>query len=234
MDSSKRQARLERRKAQQRQGQLRWLFYIVVGAVALTVLLILAQQLSGPRQVTYTQKEGVFLGDPNAPVTLIEFADFQCSHCLNSYNTTELPLIQQYVETGKIRYQYEMVGFLGPESVASAEAAYCAADQNYFWEYHDIVFAPTNYSSGNVGGYSEDNLIRFAEQVSGLDVNAFRACLASDEQLTAVDEAHNLASSFGVSGTPGFVINGTVLAGEQPLARLQQVIEEALAAVGGN
>lgn len=234
MDSSKRQARLDRRKAQQRQGQVKWLIYIVVGAVALTALLILAQQLSGPRQTTYTQKDGMTLGDPNAPVTLIEFADFQCSHCLNSYNTTEQPLIEQYVETGQIKYQYQIVGFLGSESVASAEAAYCAADQNFFWEYHDIVFAPANYSSGNVGGYSEDNLIRFAEQVNGLNVDTFRACLASDEQLTAVDEAHNLASSLGVTGTPGFVINGQVLSGEQPITRLQQLIEEALTAAGAN
>lgn len=234
MESSKRQARLERRKAQQRQGQVKWLIYIVIGAVALTVLLILAQQLSGPRQATYAQKDGMFLGDPNAPVTLIEFADFQCSHCLNSYNTTEQPLIQQYVETGQIRFQYQIVGFLGPESTASAEAAYCAADQNYFWEYHDIVFAPANYSSGNVGGYSEDNLIRFAEQVNGLDVQAFRTCLDSDAQLATLEEAHNLASSLGVSGTPGFVVGSTVMAGEQTMARFQQVIEEALAAAGAN
>lgn len=234
MQSSKRQARLDRRRSQERQSQLKWLVYIVVAAVVVTGLLILAQQIGGPRSDTYTQKDGLTLGNPDALVTLTEFADFQCSHCLGSYNTTERPIIEQYVETGLIKFTYQPVGLLGSDSVLAAEAAYCAADQNYFWEYHDVVFAPINFSSGNIGGYSEQNLIEFARRVNGLNVDSFSQCLAGDENLPRVNEAASLANSLGVTGTPGFVINGAVLSGEQPLSVLQQAIEDALAATAAN
>ena len=234
MQSSKRQARLDRRRSQERQSQLKWLVYIVVAAVVVVGLLILAQQIGGPRPTTYTQKDGMTLGAPDAPVTIIEFADFQCTFCQSAYNTTEEPLIEQYVDSGKIKYTYQLVAFLGSDSALAAEAGYCAADQNFFWEFHDIVFASINFSSGNTGGYSEDRLINFAGKVNGLNVDSFTQCLAGDENLAAIDEAASLANSFGITGTPGFVINGTVLSGVQPLSVLQQVIEEALAAAGAN
>ncbi|MEX1248031.1 MAG: thioredoxin domain-containing protein [Anaerolineales bacterium] len=234
MESSKRQARLERRRSQQRQSQIKWLGYLVAAAVIITVLLILAQQISGPRVVAYSQKNGVSLGNPEAPVTLVEFADFQCSFCQQSYNQTEASIIGQYVDTGDANYTYQIVGFLGPESVAAAEAAYCAADQNYFWEYHDILFAPLNFSHGNSGGYTEEKLVQFAQQVNGIDMDAFNQCLASDEKLAQISAAESLASSLGISGTPGYVINGAVLPGFQPLEALQRAIEAALAAVSGN
>jgi protein-disulfide isomerase len=232
MDSSKRQARQDRRQAEQRKGQTKLIIYMVIIAVILAVLVIIAQGLSKPTIGTYTQKDGVSLGDPSAPVTMIEFVDFQCAFCLSSYNSVERPIIEQYVETGQLLYVYQPVGFLGPESVASAQAAYCAANQNYFWEYHDVLFAPANFSNGNTGGYSEQNLIAFANEVEGLDVAAFTQCLASGETVAMVEAAHAQASSMGVTGTPGFVINNTVLSGEQPLARLQQTIDEAIAASG--
>ncbi|MCW5876301.1 MAG: DsbA family protein [Anaerolineales bacterium] len=232
--ASNRQERLERRRFKEKQGQFRWLIYMGIGALVLVGLIALSQRFSGPRQVTYTQKNGVELGSPDAPVTMIEFLDFQCPHCLNSYNSVEHDVITQYVDTGKVRLIYQAVGYLGPDSVNSAEAAYCAADQNLFWEFHDVIFAPVNFSNGNTGGYSDDNLVRMAGQVSGMDVDAFRACLSSDEQLQAVQAAHGLATTFGISGTPAFVINGQVLAGAQPFARLQQAFEEALSAAGAN
>lgn len=234
MESSKRQARLDRRRSQQRNSQFKWVGYVVVAAVVMTGLLILAQQISGPRAATYPQKDGLTLGNPNATVTVLEFADFQCSSCLSSYNSTEQPLIQQYVDSGLILFSYQPVAFLGPESELAAEAAYCAADQEFFWEYHDVIFAPVNFSSGNQGGYTEAKLVDFARQVSGIDVDAFSACLASNENLTTLEQTMSLAQELGVSGTPTFVINGRLFVGDQPLSVLQQAIDEALAASGSN
>lgn len=234
MESSKRQARLDRRRSQERQSQLKWLVYIVVAAVVVTGLLILAQQIGGPRSTTYTQKDGMTVGDPDAPVTIVEFADFQCSFCQSAYNTTEVPLLEQYIDSGKAKYTYQLVAFLGQDSMFAAEAGYCAADQNYFWEFHDVVFATSNFSHGNTGGYSEDRLINFARQVNGLNIDSFTQCLASDVNLARIDEAGSQASAFGITGTPGFVINGSVFSGAQPLSVLQQAIEDALAAVGAN
>lgn len=229
MEQSNRQARLERRHAAQRRGQFRWLGYIVIGAIVVTGLLIYSNRASGPQIGDYSQKNGTALGDPEAPVTLIEFADFQCSHCLNAYRATEGPILEQYVDSGQVQYVYRLVGFLGPESTRAAEAGYCAADQNMFWEYHDVVFAATNFSSGNTGGYSDDRLTSFAE-TAGLDVDVFSACLLSGENAGLVAAAEAEAAGYGVTGTPGYVINGAVLSGEQPFAALQAAIEAALAA----
>lgn len=229
MEHSKRQERLERRHAAQRRNQLRWLAYIVIGAVLVTGILIFSNRASGPQIGTYSQQDGTALGDPSAPVTLIEFVDFQCAHCFNAYRITERPIIEQYVDSGQVQYIYRVVGFLGPESARAAEAGYCAADQNKFWEFHDVIFAPANFSSGNAGGYSDQRLISFAG-TAGLDVDAFSQCLESGENAGLVAAAESEAAGFGVTGTPGYVINGAVLSGEQPLAQLQAAIDAALAA----
>jgi protein-disulfide isomerase len=234
MQSSKRQDRLDRRRSQQRQSQVRWLLYIAIGAVVLTVLLIFTQQLGGPRQTTYTQKAGISLGAADAPVVLTEYADFQCSFCQSAYNTTEEPIIKQYVEAGQVRFVFTPVGLLGPESISSAEAAYCAADQNYFWEYHDHLFAASNASTGNAGGYTEERLLGFARKINGLDVDLFTQCMAGDTKLPVIEAAFAEAQSFGITGTPSYVINGVVLGGYKDLPTLQQTIEDALTAAGVN
>ncbi len=234
MKSSKRQARQERRRAQQTRNQMRWLVYIALGAIVLLGLIILSQQASGPRQSKYSQENGMSLGDPNAPVTLVEFADFQCPHCYNQYNTTEPSIIEQYVDTGKVNYTYQIVAFLGQDSVYAAEGAYCAADQNLFWEYHDVIFAPSNFSGGNTGGYSKDRLISMAGQINGINIDAFSQCLQNDDKLQTIQDVHDLGDSVGVTATPGFVINGTVAIGEKSFTQLQQIIESALAAAGAN
>ncbi|MCL5429698.1 MAG: DsbA family protein [Chloroflexi bacterium] len=232
MDQSKRQARLERRRAQQRQGQMKWLIYISLAAVVVVGLLIVSNQvLTGSVREYGSTQNGTVLGNLDAPVTLVEYVDFQCSFCRSSWATTEESIIEQYVNTSQIKYEYVIVAFLGPESVQAAEAGYCAADQNKFWEYHDIVFG--NFSSQNSGGYSEADLTRFAEAV-GLDMTSFNQCLASDEKLALIEQAESDAGALGIDGTPAFVINGQVLTGAQPLATLQAQIEAALAASGAN
>jgi len=210
MEKSRRQARLDRRKADQRKNQVRWLIYIVIGAVVATALLVFANRPNAPVERIYTQKDGNVLGAADALVTLVEYADFQCIHCYNFYNDTEHDLIDEYVSTGQIRYEIRFVDFLGPESTASAEAAYCAADQNMFWEYHDVVFA--NYSSGNVGGYSLARLNTFAESL-GLDMEAFSSCLESGEKAVVIEANLAAAQADGVSGTPSLVLNGQLLQG---------------------
>lgn len=226
MDKSRRQARLDRRKAEQRRSQMRWLIYIVIAAVLVTVALILTNQVRAPEDREYTQKNGNQLGDPNAPLTLVEYVDFQCIHCYNFFAQTQDTVVENHVETGEILYEMRVMDYLGAESQTSAEAAYCAADQNLFWEYHDVVFA--NYSSGNRGGYSESRLIEFAA-TAGLDTAQFTSCLESDEKLAVLEQNRADALASGVSGTPAFVLNGEVLAGGNlPYVQLQAAIQAAL------
>lgn len=235
MDQSKRQARLARQQSAQRRNQLKWVVYISIAAVIVTALLILSNQVRAPEARTYTQKDGLGLGDPSAPVQLIEVADFQCPVCGRYYREVEKLVISEYVNTGDVYYTYQPVGFLDAvpngESTQSAEASYCAADQNLFWEYHDVIFA--NQAGENAGSFADDRLITFAE-TAGLDMDVFRSCFLNDEKTQAVLDAQASAAQVGIQSIPSFIINGEAFVGFRTIEQLREIIDAKLAASGAN
>ncbi len=166
-----------------------------------------------------------FKGDQNAPVTLIEFSDFQCPYCGKFATETEGQITDQYVKTGKLRFGFIHFTFLGEESLWAAEASECANDQNAFWAYHDYLFA--HQSGENRGAFTKDNLKKFAAALN-LDTAKFDQCLDSDQYADLVKSQTSMAQNLGVSSTPTMVINGKVLLGAQPFATFQQVIESDL------
>jgi protein-disulfide isomerase len=171
--------------------------------------------------------QGNAMGDPDAPVKIVEFSDFLCPYCRQFFLQTEQPLIEDYVTAGKVYFVYRTLGdWLGPASQASAEAAYCAGDQGRFWEYHDLLFA--NQGSG---AFLRDRLRAFAQALD-LDEEGFNACLSSAKYRDQVlpDLADGLQA--GVRGTPSFLINGELVAGAQSYAMFRQEIEAALAEAG--
>jgi protein-disulfide isomerase len=236
MDQSRRQARLERNRAQQRRGQLKWLVYISIAAVVVVVLLILSNQVSPAEARSYTQKNGTSIGDPNAPVHLVEIADLQCPFCHRWYSEVEQQIIEKYVDSGQVYMTIEVVGFLDSgtgESTQSAEAAYCAADQNMFWEYHGVVY--TNQSGENQGAYRDDRLLAFANSI-GLDMNAFRSCLNSNDKNADVQAAEDYAASHGIESVPSFVVNDQdpPYIGLQTFEQLSAILDAAIPAPGPN
>lgn len=135
---------------------------------------------------------------------------------------------EQYIKTGKVRFGYLHFTILGPESVLAARASECAADQDQFWAYHDILFK--NQTGKNKGGFSQDNLKRFAGEL-GLDAEAFTTCLESNSYDSIIQEQTGMASSLGFQGTPAFLINGKPVVGAQTFEQMQVYIEDALKAV---
>lgn len=166
-----------------------------------------------------------FKGDPNAPVTIIEFADFQCPFCGRFFAQTEPQINEQYIQSGKVRLGYFHFAFLGPESNWAAEAAECASDQDKFWEYHDKLYS--SQSGENQGAFNKDNLKKLAEELK-LDTNAFNECLDSGKYTQLVQDDSNFSSSIGVRSTPTFLINGQAVIGAQPYEIFQQTIESLL------
>jgi protein-disulfide isomerase len=167
------------------------------------------------------------MGDPNAPVKIVEYSDFQCPICLNFYQQVEPQIVTEYISTGKIFFTYRSMGdWIGSESVAAAEAAYCAGDQNKFWEYHDILF--TNWTGENVGDFRSRRLIAFAENL-GLDMNAFRSCFNSHKYSQKVSQDRADGEKAGVAGTPTFFMNGTKYDGAPAYSPLKAAIDAALA-----
>jgi protein-disulfide isomerase len=163
------------------------------------------------------------MGDPNAPVVIEEFSDFQCAYCRQFFLETEKPLIDQYVSTGKVYFIYRTLGsWLGPGSQYSAEAAYCAGDQDMFWEYHDALFS----NQGRME-FSPVNLIQLADNL-GMNLNEFGNCVESYKYRDQVKKDLTDGISAGVRGTPSFLINGRLVIGTRPFSFFQQAIETEL------
>jgi len=168
-----------------------------------------------------------FIGDPNATVTIVEFADFQCPYCGRFASGAGRQIDLLYIQTGKVRLGYQHFAFLGQESFWAAEASECANDQEAFWPYHDLLFASQN--GENQGAFSKDNLKKLAASLN-LDTTAFNTCLDSGKYTELVQSESNAARVLGVRSTPTFLVNGQPLIGAQPFEVFQQYIEGLLGA----
>lgn len=174
---------------------------------------------------------GPALGKADAPVTLIEFSDYQCPFCQRHASGTLPALRQDYVDTGKIRYVFRdfPIESIHPQARKAAEAAHCASDQGKYWEMHDTLFR-------NQGALRPDSLKGYARDL-GLDAEAFNACLDSGKYAGTVGEHVAAGTAVGVTGTPSFFVgkttaDGTIEAtgirGAQPLATFRQVLDRLL------
>jgi protein-disulfide isomerase len=234
-------SRREERRRQKRRQQLATILTIG-GAVVLVIALIIffgyKTTKSSKNDVAIgtvvpitpnprPKANGNVMGDPNAPVKMVEYSDFQCPYCLRFYQEIEPSLITEYIATGKVHFTYRSMGYwIGDESVAAAEAAYCASDQNKFWEYHDILF--TNWTGENVGDFNNNRLIAFAANI-GLDMNAFSSCFSSHKYSQRVTQDHDDGLKAGVQGTPAFFINGKKYDGAFNYSGFKAAIDAALA-----
>jgi protein-disulfide isomerase len=160
-----------------------------------------------------------FRGSATAPVTIVEFSDFQCPFCKQVVPTLT-QVLSRYGEKVKLVYR-DFPLDIHPQAGKAAEAARCAQDQGKFWEYHDALFA-------NSPNLSPQGLKTYAEQL-GLDISSFEHCLASGTYAAAVQKSIDEAIRLGVTGTPAFFINGELLSGAQPLESFVRVIERELA-----
>ena len=177
------------------------------------------------------------LGPADAPVTIVEFSDYQCPYCTRWHEQTYKALMDAY--PGKIRFVYRNFPLsFHQNAFLSAQAALCAGDQNSYWQYHDKLFdekALMNDPAGTVLGM--DAYIKFAGDLN-LDTKAFGDCLTSEKYKQFVTDDMNAAASLppengeaAVSGTPTFFINGHRIVGAVPLNYFQQVIDPELARI---
>lgn len=149
--------------------------------------------------------DGLSMGNPEATIVVEEYSDFQCPYCKQFSDELESAIVKDFIEPGKVFFKYIPFRVIGPESDSAASAAYCAAEQNKFWEYHDILFA--NHTGEQVGDFSDKRLLAFADKL-GLNYEEFSKCYTSgkyDQQLRENMEAGFEAK---VDGTPTFFVNG--------------------------
>ena len=170
------------------------------------------------------------LGDPNAPVTFVEWGDYQCTYCHRFHTDTKDSVFSNFVDNGKIRFAFRDFPLNGPASVLAAEASYCAGDQGKYWAYHDELY--NNWEGENTGWVTTYNLKKFASNV-GLDIDAFDKCLESEKYKQKVLSNYKVGQSMGVNATPTFLVidkQGDVQAirGAQPYTVFEQVLKEKL------
>ena len=152
---------------------------------------------------TFVSNGSPILGDPNAPITLVEFGDYQCHYCNVFFQTIEDDIIKNYVKTGKVKIIYKDYNIIGPDSINASHGAHCANEQGLFWEYHDILFS--NWTGENNGWASARNLTIFAEEINA-DVDKWAQCMNEKSHSITINESNNDARSLKITGTPAFFV----------------------------
>ncbi len=234
---SKRQEMREKRRRQQRNQQVVLISVVVIGVLLVAFALIYTSLQPGNKIIKVAdnprpQANFNAMGNPKAPVKIIEYADFQCPYCKQFTENTEQQVVDTYVKTGKVYFEYHSFGaFIGAESARAAQAAYCAGDQGKFWEYHDMLFA--NQGPENSGSLTDARLQAFAQTI-GLDANTFNTCLSSGKYTDRVNQDGIDAQKAGVQATPSFVINGTLVQGAISFTDFQAKVDSALQAAGAS
>lgn len=160
------------------------------------------------------------IGPNDAPITVIEFSDYQCPYCRRWHQEVYEPLLAAY--PGKIRFVYRNLPLtsIHPDAFSAAEAAMCAGDQDAYWQYHEKLF----------GGDALGSQVytQYAQELS-LNMDAFETCMKDGKYAAAIQADSDFAVNLGVRSTPTFFINGLAIVGSQPLSVFQQVIDKELA-----
>ena len=217
---------------------------VVIGVVVTVVIIgIVASYSVSPQSETVnldmarthgtisTAMGSSILGDPSAPITIVEFGDYQCHQCYNWFHNTKPAIFENYVETGKANFVFVDLAFLGRDSPKAAQASYCAEDQGKYWEYHDLLYNSQESKIDN-GWANSERLKAFAFSL-GLDMELFESCLDSGKYSKRVQHNIEEARKHGVRGTPGFFIVGPgdqqqQIGGAQPYSVFKQVIDSMI------
>ena len=188
---------------------------------------------TGPEKITmdtFVSNGSPILGDPDAPITLVEFGDYQCHYCNVFFQSIEKDILKNYVDTGKVKIIFKDYNIIGEDSVKASQGAHCANDQGLFWEYHDILYS--NWTGENNGWASSENLAIFAQQI-GLNMNKWSECMNKGSHSQIILKSNDDARTLELTGTPAFFIinsDGKVskLFGAQPFEVFKKIFDEQL------
>jgi len=183
-----------------------------------------------PTIASFYDNASPILGDINAPLTLVEFGDYQCTYCKKFFHETEESILINYVETGKVKMLFKDFIVVNEDSVNAASAAHCANDQKMFWQYHSTLY--NNWDGEGTGWASSEQLHQFASTL-GLDMNEFSECMSESKWKDLVLSSHADGRVLGVDATPTFFIideNNEVLkiVGSQRYDVFQEVFDSLL------
>jgi protein-disulfide isomerase len=213
----------QRREARKKGGSEMTKFYYILGIVAVIGVAVVAYSVGSQAMSTAATQpvdveglddmtklvelaQGVTEGDQNAPITIVEFADYSCPGCGQFALTVKPQVVSQFVQTGKAKfvfYDFPLTS-IHPHSFLAARAARCAGDQGKFWEFQDLLFR--HQAEWATKNSIEGDLDNFAEQ-TGLDLDAFNACVNSDAHADVVSANMRLGNELGINQTPTVMVS---------------------------
>lgn len=171
-------------------------------------------------------EDAPFIGEEDAPVTIVEFSDFQCPYCQSFYENTFAEIKEKYVETGLVKFVYRDLPLSFHQfAYPAALFAECVRDQKgneAYFEIHDEIFETI------ASGFDFEELSKFAVKELGINETKLKTCYDNDELKADIESDKAAAARAGISGTPGFVVNDTVISGAQPLSTFEAIIEASL------
>lgn len=180
------------------------------------------------------QNGSPYQGNVSAPITIIDFSDFQCYLCNRFVKNTEPLINRTYIQTGKVALVFAHLPNRGLDSMNAALAAQCTNDQKQFWPFHNLLYS--NQKPIDSGWISKENLRNFALQIPGLDIKQFDSCFDSEKYKSFVQKDIDLALSFGFKETPSFIVensngsNQEMLSGALPFESFKSVVEKKISA----
>ncbi|MFB5648394.1 MAG: DsbA family protein, partial [Candidatus Nitrosomaritimum aestuariumsis] len=184
-----------------------------------------------PQPVRISLDDDPIRGDPDAPITIIEFSDFQCPFCARFHEQTLPSLLEEYIDEGKVNFVYRdfPIQSIHPNALPAAVAAECADDQGKYWEYHDILFEKQSSWARLDSNSAISTFSQYATDV-GLEKEQFDSCLGSGKHLEEVQGDLRDGRDYDITGTPGFFIGNdeigfVKLNGAQPFESFKRVID---------
>ena len=174
-----------------------------------------------------------YLGNISAPITVVDFSDFQCHLCARFVKNTEPLINETYIQTGQAALVFKHLPNRGFDSMGAHLAAQCTNDQGKFWQFYNLLYE--NQQGIDTGWVNEENLKKFASQIPGLEMGQFSSCFNSQKYREFIDNDVKLANSQGFFDTPNFIVVNSVdgsdpeiIRGAQPFPAFQSVIEKKL------
>lgn len=203
---------------------------VIIGIITGMFMVLFPETENDSKLLTATKlinNGSPIMGESNAPITILEWGDYQCTFCYKFHQNTLDVIYEDFIKTGKVKLVFKDFPLNGPDSLLAAEAAYCANDQEKYWEYHDELYK--NWGGERTGWITRESLEKFAVSTN-LDINNFNKCLDDKKYQDKVITLHEFGKEIGIDATPSFLVFNDQkiikIRGNQPLEVFLKTFDE--------
>ena len=207
-----------------------FLIPIVIGIIAGLIVVISTADSSNSDVLTISklsENGSPIMGDPNAPITILEWGDYQCTFCYKFHQNTLDVINEEFIKTGKVKVIFKDFPLNGPDSKLASEASYCAHEQDKYWKYHDELYE--NWAGERTGWITREALSKFAESIN-LDMEKFNKCLDENKYKNKINSIYEFGNEIGIDATPSFLVFNDEkiikIRGNQPLEVFLKTFDE--------